>query len=257
MNGKKIETILEKLFPINLAYDWDNVGLQIGSLNKDVNTILLSLDITDEVCNEAIEKGSELIIVHHPLIFSPLKSIKTDSNIGKIIQKLIQNDIALYVMHTNFDAKENGLNKILADMINLKNTNVLSFTTETEGIGLYSDIDSTPVSDLITLVKTVFKLERARYIGDLDAIIKRVAITGGSGSSGIKDCLKNNVDLYITGDISYHHALDSLAHGLNIIDVGHNIEKYAINGLLEILKGSDITSELIISKVNTDPYKFV
>lgn len=257
MNGKKIEKILEELFPNNLAYDWDNVGLQIGSLDKDINTILLSLDITEEVCDEAINSNSDLVIVHHPLIFSPLKSIKTDSSIGKIIEKLIKNDITLYVMHTNFDAKENGLNKILADMLSLKNTKVLSYTTESEGIGLYSDINSTPVKELINTVKSLFKLDRARYIGDLDANIKRVAITGGSGSSGIADCLKNDVDLYITGDISYHYALDSIAHGLNILDVGHNVEKHAIKGLYEILDKTEITSKIIISKINTDPYKFV
>ena len=96
MNGIEIINIFEALYPKDLAYNWDNVGLQIGTLNKDIGKILLSLDLTLEVVNEAINNGTELIIVHHPLIFSALKSINTDTYKGKVIEKLIKSDITLY-----------------------------------------------------------------------------------------------------------------------------------------------------------------
>ena len=93
MNGIKFQNIFEEYFPRSLAYNWDNVGLQIGSLNREINNVLLSLDLTLEVVKEAIKKGCELILVHHPLIFSPIKAITTDNYQGKIIELLIKNDI--------------------------------------------------------------------------------------------------------------------------------------------------------------------
>lgn len=257
MNGKQIETVLKTLYPLDLAYDWDNVGLQIGSFNKKVSNILLTLDVTLDVVNEAIENNCELIIAHHPLIFSPLKRITDETIIGTIIQQLVKHNITLYVMHTNFDIAEGGLNHILCDLLGLKNSEVLLYTTETEGLGRYADIPTIPVLDYISKIKEVFNLPHVKYIGNEKAMVTRVAVTGGSGSSNIKACIDNKVDLFITGDITYHHALDSIAQGLNIVDVGHNIEKNAIYAVKSILIENGIQSSIHLSKANTDPYKTI
>lgn len=257
MNGIEIIRIFELLYPRDLAYTWDNVGLQIGTLNKDINNILLSLDLTLDVVNEAIINKTELIIVHHPLIFSALKSINTDTYKGKVIEKLIKSDITLYVAHTNFDVSNYGMNSILANMLNLKNQEILELTTENEGLGKVGIVDSIVMSEYINSVKDTFKVTNARFIGDLNKIVGKVAITGGSGSSTIYSAEKMGVDLLITGDMSYHHAHDALAINLNVLDIGHNIEKFFVYELKNILLEKGVTSNIMISKINTDPYKFI
>jgi dinuclear metal center YbgI/SA1388 family protein len=253
MNGIEIAKIFETLYPKDLAYNWDNVGLQIGTLNKDINNVLLSLDLTLEVVDEAINNKTELIIVHHPLIFSAMKAINTDSYKGKIIEKLIKSNITLYVAHTNFDVSTYGMNTILANMLNLQNQEVLELTTDSEGLGKVGTVNSVAMKEYIN----TFKVNNARFIGDLKKMVNKVAITGGSGSSTINSSSNKNVDLLITGDISYHQAHDALAIGLNVLDIGHNIEKFFVNELKNILISKGVKSNILISQINTDPYKFV
>ncbi len=257
MNGIEIIKIFESLYPKDLAYNWDNVGLQIGTLNKDIDKILLSLDLTLEVVDEAIKNGTELIIVHHPLIFSALKSINTNTYKGKVIERLIKSDIALYVAHTNFDVSNYGMNTILAKMLNLKNQEILELTTEDEGLGKVGETKPLMMSEYIDIVKSVFNVKNARFIGDINKVVNKVAITGGSGSSTIYSASKANVDLLITGDISYHQAHDALAINLNVLDIGHNIEKFFVHELKTILENKGVEADILISVVNTNPYKFV
>ncbi len=257
MNGIEIKNIFEKFYPKNLAYEWDNVGLQIGSLNKEIKTILLALDLTDEVVEEAINKKAELIIVHHPLIFSPLKTINTDTYKGMLIEKLIKQGITLYVAHTNFDISNKGMNLILADMLNLKNQKILDYTTAEEGLGRIGEVDEMTMEAAINFVKKTFKVKNARFIGKMDSKVKTIAISGGSGSSNIYNAKRLGADLYVSGDLSYHYALDIIGMGLNALDIGHNIEKFFVYELKNILKKAGVTSNIIISKINTEPYKFV
>ncbi len=257
MNGVEIIKIFEELYPKDLAYNWDNVGLQIGTINKEISNILLTLDLTLEVVDEAINNKNELIIVHHPLIFSALKSINTDTYKGKIIEKLIKSDIALYVAHTNFDISNYGMNTVLANMLNLQNQEVLELTTEDEGLGKFGTVDSIAMKDYISIVKKTFKVDNARFIGDMNQTVSKVAITGGSGSSLINIASNKNVDILITGDISYHHAHDAKAINLNVLDIGHNIEKFFVKELKNLLLGKGVTASIMISQIDTNPYKFV
>jgi len=112
--------IVEELAPKELAYDWDNVGLQVGSHNKRVNRIMVTLDVLENVVDEAIEKDVDLIIAHHPLIFKPLKQLNHDTVKGKIINKLIKHDITVYATHTNLDIAKGGVNDMLADVLHIK-----------------------------------------------------------------------------------------------------------------------------------------
>jgi len=228
MNGIEIKRIFETFYPKKLAYEWDNVGMQIGTLNKEVNTILLSLDLTNEVVEEAIKANVELIIVHHPLIFSPIKSINTDTYKGMLIEKLIKNGITLYVAHTNFDISNKGMNLILANMLNLKNQKILDFTTENEGLGRIGEVEEMSMKEAIVFVKKTFNVENARFIGKMNSKVKKIAISGGSGSSNINNAKRMGADLYVSADLSYHYALDILALDLNALDIGHNIEKFFV-----------------------------
>ena len=257
MNGLEIKKIFETFYPKDLAYSWDNVGMQIGTLNKEISTILLALDLTNEVINEALEVKAQLIIVHHPLIFTPIKSINTDSYKGKLIEKLLKNEITLYVAHTNFDISNQGMNLILANMLNLKNQKILDYTTEKEGLGRIGEVEEMSMKNAVKFVKETFKVNDARFIGNLETKVKYIAISGGSGSSNIYNAKRMGADLYVSADLSYHFAHDILGIGLNALDIGHNIEKFFVYELKKILKNAGVTSNIIISEINTEPYKFV
>lgn len=116
---------IEKLFPKKLAEKWDNIGLLIGDVNKEVKNILIALEVTSEVVDEAIENNVDMIITHHPLIFGSIKNIKTDNPIGNMIYRLIKEDISVYSMHTNLDVAFGGTNDLLSDLIGLKDKKVL------------------------------------------------------------------------------------------------------------------------------------
>ncbi|MGY0692900.1 Nif3-like dinuclear metal center hexameric protein [Virgibacillus sp. FSP13] len=120
-----IFSILEQWAPKRLAYDWDNVGLQVGTYDKQVNKIMITLDVLESVVDEAIDKNVDLIIAHHPLLFKPIKQLNTNSVQGRIIQKLIQHDITVYAAHTNLDAANGGVNDMLCDVIGINERKVL------------------------------------------------------------------------------------------------------------------------------------
>ncbi|PLT34679.1 Nif3-like dinuclear metal center hexameric protein [Bacillus sp. V5-8f] len=124
-NGAEIISLFESFSPKSYAMEGDPVGLQIGKLSSPVSKVMVALDVLEDVVDEAIEKGVQLIIAHHPLVYRPLKKIMTDVPAGRIIEKLIKNDIAVYAAHTNLDVAKNGVNDLLADALGLENTEVL------------------------------------------------------------------------------------------------------------------------------------
>ncbi|PTY80390.1 Nif3-like dinuclear metal center hexameric protein [Heyndrickxia sporothermodurans] len=130
VNGYEIIQLFESFSPKKYAMEGDPIGLQIGKLNKPIKNVMIALDILDEVVDEAIEKNVQLIIAHHPLIFRPLKNLLTDQAQGKIIEKLIKHDIAVYAAHTNLDVAIGGVNDLLAEALQLQNTEVLDPTYE-------------------------------------------------------------------------------------------------------------------------------
>jgi dinuclear metal center YbgI/SA1388 family protein len=257
MNGKKIQKILETLYPTATAEKWDNVGLQVGTMNKNITGILISLDLTIDVIEEAIKNNSNLILCHHPALFNPLKTIDTDTYLGKMLQTLIKNDITLYVMHTNFDVSRYGMNMILGKKIGLTNMSFFDIIDEDSGLGVIGTIKRKRADDLIADIKLEFGLETLRYIGNLTDTIEKVAMIGGSGSSYIYQAIESDVDLFITGDVTYHKALDAKNLGLNVLDVGHYFESHGIQELKQVLISKGITLPIKTSNINTNPYKKV
>ncbi|MFB6465785.1 Nif3-like dinuclear metal center hexameric protein [Cytobacillus sp. Hz8] len=132
MNGHELIRIFEEFSPKNLAMEGDKIGLQIGRLNKPITNVLVALDVLEEVVDEAIHKNVQLIIAHHPLIYRPLQKLSTDTTYGRIIEKLIKHDIAVYAAHTNLDVANGGVNDLLAEALGLNNIEVLIPTYETK-----------------------------------------------------------------------------------------------------------------------------
>ncbi|RIW31026.1 Nif3-like dinuclear metal center hexameric protein [Bacillus salacetis] len=125
VNGHEIINLFETLAPKELAEDGDPIGLQIGRLNQKVDKVMVTLDVLEEVVDEAVDKGVKLIIAHHPPLFRPLKTLKTDTVQGRMIEKLIKNDISVYAAHTNLDVARGGVNDLLAEALELKETRLL------------------------------------------------------------------------------------------------------------------------------------
>lgn len=231
---------LETLSPTIFAEEWDNVGLLAGRRDKEVRMVYIALDATDDVIEDAVRVGADLLLTHHPLIFRKLSRVNTDDFIGRRIYELIRNDISYYAMHTNFDVM--GMADAAADELSLKDRQVLNVTYEDdiskEGCGRVGKLEKCmSVVELAKLVKEKFHVPNVRVFGSLGDIVETAAVMPGSGGSYISDSLNAGADVMITGDVDYHEGIDAVAQGLTIIDAGHyGIEKLFIPYMEEFIK---------------------
>lgn len=215
---------LEELSPPSFALGWDNVGLLAGRRDKEVKVVAVAIDATEQVIKAALKCRADMLITHHPLIFKAMKSVTDDDFTGRRVVTLLQNDIAYYAMHTNFDVM--GMADAAADEIELLNRQVLKITYEDEiakeGIGRYGRLphDMT-LDECAQYVKNAFQLESVRVYGELDTNVLYAAIVPGSGADEIQDAIKSGSEVLITGDVKHHEALDACEQGLFIIDAGH------------------------------------
>ena len=208
------------LAPPRLAASWDNVGLMVGDPARPLRGITVALDPTFEAVEAAIAQGSNLVVVHHPLLFKPPKSLDLRQEPGRTLQALIKADCALYAAHTNLDAT--AVNLALAAVLGLEGTDILDRTGEDEGFGLVGDLDAPcTLAELGLRAKQALGIQAARIVGPADRVIRRVAWLGGSGGDYWKQALAAKADAYITGEIRHHAALDGLAGGLCFVEVGH------------------------------------
>lgn len=259
MNGSSLLKALEKDFPRHLSYDWDNVGVMIGTMNRPVSNVLITLDVTKETLKKAKALGADLIIAHHPLIFGSLKEIHYDTYKGQIIRDIIKADITVYAMHTNYDLADGGMNDMLAARLNLSHVAPLEMVDETHGIGRIGTLeDPKPLGETIEQIKKTLEINNARYIGkDTDKLIETVAISGGSGADHAQAAKKKGADLYITGDVTYHKAHDMLQMGLRALDVGHSAEKHFKTAMKTWLETHFDTLKVSVFEDSQDPFKQV
>lgn len=240
MKCKNIMDKLEELSPVSFAESWDNVGLLVGNKEKDIRKILIAVDVTDDVIDQAVCMEADMILAHHPLIFSGVKRVVADDFIGRRIMKLIQNDICCYACHTNFDVM--GMADAAADELSLTNREVLETTFEDdiakEGFGRCGKLAKRmTLAECAQFVKQQFGIECVKVFGDTDTYVEKAAILPGSGKSMIRSAINLGADVMITGDIDHHDGLDATAQGLAVIDAGHfGIEKIFIPFMEEYLR---------------------
>lgn len=257
---KDVMDVIEAAYPREYALDWDNVGLLVGRDDKEVRRIYIALDATDEVIDAAIESQADMLVTHHPMIFGALKRINNLDFIGNRILKLIQSDISYYAMHTNYDVL--GMARLSGEKMNLSKAEVLEATCENgpsdngeEGIGRVADLDH-PVTlqECGHEVKKSFQLNAVKIFGDLDARVRRIAISPGSGKSMIKAALDKKADVLITGDIGHHEGIDAVAQGLAVIDAGHyGIEHIFMEDMRQYL-GSYLTDVEVMAAPIVHPF---
>lgn len=255
----EIENKLNEIIPVDTAESWDNVGLLVGDRDKSVRRILVALDATENVINEAISKKAELIVTHHPVIFRSLHSVRKDN--CKNIYKLIENGISVYSAHTNFDKYAEGTNYVLSEKLLLKSTEVLN----KEGIGEIGSIkesfdEEINLSSYIKYIKKALGLDTINVVGDLNKKIEKVAICSGSGGSFLQEAIDKGADLYISGDISYSVALKAVEYGIAMLDITHYVsENIAMPKLKEIVENiiDNSNVEVMLSEINDQPFKLV
>ncbi len=229
--------------------------MQIGDINSNIKTVMLTLDIDLNVVNYAIEHKVDLIITHHPFLFSSLKSIDYNSYDGKIIHALITNNVNLYSMHTSLDMAEKGVNYELANKLSINKFQVLhQVNDDNSGYGGIGSIDAKNIVEYAKQVKLLLNCRSIKlYCNNENQLIKKVAFCGGSGSDFIDDAISCGADVYITGDIKYHQAQKALNNKLSIIDAGHfYTENHIMTTLKNILEKSKQAKELHIILLNTN-----
>lgn len=235
MNCKEVMEKLAERWNPSYALEWDNVGLLVGREEKEIHKIFVALDVTDETLEQALSFGADLMVTHHPLLFSPVKKINTGDFIGRRIIKMIQGDLCYYAMHTNFDVK--GMAELNRECLGLLDAHVLEVTSEEtdertgtfseEGIGRIG-LTAEPMSLglFAEKVKKDFRIPDVRVYGNPEKIVRKAAVSSGSGKSMIKTALKKGADVLVTGDIDYHSGIDAAAQGLAVIDAGHYGTEY-------------------------------
>ncbi len=271
MQCGKVTELLEKQWIPAEACDWDNVGLLVGSREKEVKKIMLALDATDEVIDQAVAAQADLLITHHPMIFRGMKRITDGDFIGRRVMKLIRHDISYYAMHTNFDVY--GMGDAAAERLGLISDGVLEYTgcREKEELGI-DGIDSIKelgigkkghlpeqmtVKECAKLVKERFGLNSVRFFGESEKIVSYVAVSPGSGKSEIRTALEAGVDLLITGDIDHHDGIDAVAQGLPVIDAGHYGLEHIFGEYMKQYLEKQLPELTVVQAVEHEPFQVV
>lgn len=248
---------IEETFPTQRQDNWDNSGLLVGDINITLRGVLISVDITEDVINEAIEKDCNLIISHHPIMFRGIKQLIGSNEEQRIIITAIKHNIVLYASHTCLDKSAEGTSRTLGNILNLKDMKILIPEKEQEiGYGVIGVLP-TPISkeELMDTLKEKFGCPIVRH-NDYNGDIRRVAICTGSGSEFIDNALQQGADAYITGDVKYHQF--SLAEKRMLIaDIGHyESEECTKQIFLDILRKKICTFARYFVSENTNLIKY-
>lgn len=229
MKVKELIAWLEEHYPASAAENWDNVGFLTGDDEKEVSHVFLALDLTAHVLEEAVLAGADMIVTHHPMIFSGMKRINNHDFTGRKVLRLIQQGIQYYAMHTNYDVL--GMAELSADYLKLENRRVLSVTGENEngvqGIGRIGMLPrKMTLKECAEFVKSAFVLQDVRLYGNPEQEVECAAVCTGSGKSMIGEAIAGGAQVYITGDIDHHTGIDAVDQGIALIDAGHYGTEY-------------------------------
>lgn len=272
-----VAQVIEKIAPKSWAEEWDNVGLLVGSGSRAVERILITLDGTMAVVEEAKELGAQLIVAHHPIIFRPLKNLRSDNSAAQVPLRLLQHEIGYYAAHTNLDQSMFSSSRVLAEILDFKKMEVLESTNDLSPNGDpveergYGVIGYLPRPEKLGVLWERFlaklsgsgiyaqnyELSGVRLCGSMEQEVKKVAIVNGSGGRFVPKALFKGADLLITGDVDHHSALDALEGGMAVGDLGHFLSEapmlQTIHQYLteeKLLKGIEIK----VSSLNRSPW---
>lgn len=274
MKLKEIKSFLEGMAPLAVQESWDNSGLQIGCSDKDIHKVMVCLDLTEAVLDEAEAIGTDLVISHHPLIFKGLKSISGSTYQERCVRKAILSDIAVYSAHTSLDNILGGVNHKIASLLGLSSLRWLDSGESAEtlagtcaegkagtcagsGSGLIGELPQpVPVEEFLHSVKEKFGVKALKYSPvAAGTTIRRVALCGGAGAFLLPQAVAKGADCFISGEFHYHDYFDP---GTLLIELGHyESEQFTQDLLKESLERAFPELEIVKTSVNTNPQEWL
>ncbi|MFI3332913.1 MAG: Nif3-like dinuclear metal center hexameric protein [Rikenellaceae bacterium] len=235
---REVTDIIEAFAPLAYQASYDNAGLIVGRAESEVDGVLLAVDVTEEVIEEAKRVGANLIITHHPIIFHPLKRFNSVSYVERCVEEAIRSNISLYACHTNLDSAPEGMSWRLAKILGIGKLELLESTSTVEGVGfgVIGSLSEPMAFDLfIEHIAKVLGISALRYSRPIDRPVSRVALCTGSGGSLISRVKGCGIDLYITADLKYNDFMEPTDE-FTVVDIGHFESEYcAIDILCDIL----------------------
>lgn len=221
MNVREITKKIESVAPLSLQEHWDNSGLQIGDFEQEVRSVLLCIDITEDILFEAYKKQCQLVISHHPLLFHGLKTIQGCTPQERCAIFAIKHDISIYSSHIPMDVYLHGVSGHIADKIGMLDYTILSLTQPPAGLGVIGNLPA-PMhfTDFLQQIADIFHVSAIRYTPPQKEPIQRIAICGGAGSEFMQQAIEQHADVYLSADFRYHEFCDSLSR-IAIVDIGH------------------------------------
>ena len=259
MTVEELLAHLDRGFPFDLALSWDNSGLQVGDAAQQVSAIGVALDPTLEVVVKAKEIGLDCLVTHHPLFFRPLKSVVAHSPVGRIVFELVKHSISLVSLHTNLDVAENGLADYVAKLVDVAVEAPLVLE-EGRPLGrVGTTLYSLSFTGFLQKIKAALCGVNLRVVNPPSDDTKRrwkVALCPGSGGDLVGRAVEVGADLYLTGDLKYHQAVDAMQLGLTVVDAGHyGTERPAVVLLAEFLMGAVPQGVPVVKIEVEDPFK--
>jgi len=261
---KDVINYLETIAPLAYQETYDNAGLIVGNREAMVSSVLLCLDSTEAVIDEAIDRGCNLVIAHHPIVFSGLKQLTGKNYIEKTIIKAIKNDIAIYAIHTNLDnVYQDGVNKRICDQIGLERTQILYTNTKLSadgdiGAGMIGYLaDPIAPMDFLLSLKQKMSIHTIKYTKIVGDKIAKVAVCGGSGSFLLDEAIAQEADIFISSDYKYHQFFDANDQ-IIIADIGHyESEFYTIDLLQGLIRKKFSNFAAHCTKISTNPVNYL
>jgi dinuclear metal center YbgI/SA1388 family protein len=255
-----IVKVLDQFAPPELAADWDNVGLLVGDRARSISRVMTCLTLTPTTVREAVDRSADLVVVHHPLPFHPLKRLTSDTPDGRMLLALIGAQIAVYSPHTAFDSAASGINQRLAEGLGLQNIEPLVVGSDGSpeiGAGRCGMTKtSATLGDVAARVKSFLKIDKVRVVGNDSRNVRRVAFACGSGGSFLAAAEARECDILVTGETSFHTCLHAEAIGLGLILVGHYAsERFGMEFLAEFLGEHLVGVEVWASREESDPIR--
>jgi len=262
MTVSDLLSFFEKIAPLNLQESYDNAGLITGHPSMKISGVLTCLDSTEAVIQEAIENKLNVVVAHHPIIFSGLKQLTGATYIQRTIQKAIKNDIAIIAMHTNLDnVYQNGVNQKIAQQIGLLDQKILkpkNSETPEIGSGVIGRLPKPKdAMEFLHDLKAKMEVNCVKYTALTHKTIEKVAVAGGSGGFLLQDAIGQGAEVFISSDYKYHEFFDA-NNEIIIADIGHyESEQFTISLLRELINENFTTFAAHSTKVVTNPVKYL
>ena len=261
MQIKQIAAALENFAPLPLQEGYDNAGLQCGLTASECSGALLCLDVTEAVVQEAVDRGYNLIVAHHPLLFRGLKRVSDSTYVERTLRKAIQNDVAIYAAHTNLDNAKGGVNYEIAQHLGLQDVEFLEPIARGEqpaGSGLVGNLPQPmEAMDFLRWLKQEFKVENVHFSRGPQTQVQRIAFCGGAGDFLIDRAKSVGADIFFTGEIGYHYYFGH-ENEIWLAALGHyQSERYTIDLLQRILKEQFPTLPTAMTTIDTNPIQYL